>query len=111
MAKFSRDKGKRYEQQLARAYRAEGYDVSRNSNQAHQDATGIDVKGDILGLAGLHIQAKCVEKLNIWDAREQARAEAPDGWIPSVHFRRNHTDTWVAIPLEHWFRLLRQARR
>lgn len=107
---MSRNKGKRYEQELARDYRAEGYTVSRNANQADPDATGIDVKGDILGLEGLHVQAKCVEKLNIWAAREQARSEAPEGWIPSVHFRRNRADTWVAIPLEHWFRLLREAR-
>lgn len=110
MGKFSREKGRRYEQRLARHYRSHGFTVSRNSNQAHYDAQGDDPKGDLLGVhAGaerIHVQAKHDERLNIWAALAQASADAPAGWVPAVHFHRNQSDDFIAVPLADWTRLL-----
>lgn len=110
MGKASRDKGGRYERELVRAYVERGFRASRNSNQAHPNATDADPKGDLLGIeAGgwhLHVQAKFVERLNIWAALDQATADAPPGVMPTVHFRRSRTDTHVAIPWDWWINLL-----
>jgi len=44
-------------------------------------------------------ECKCVEKLNIWEAINQARANA-DKHTPAVAFSKNGEETFVAIPLK-----------
>ena len=111
MGRASREKGKRYEQKLARLYRAARFTISRNSNQAHPNATDEDPKGDLLGLhaGGLrfHVQAKHQEAIAIWACLDQTESEAPVGFIPALHFRRNNSRDWVAVPLEAWLQMLR----
>lgn len=115
MGKPSRDKGRRYEQWLARHYREHDFPCSRNSNQAHPDAQGDDPKGDLLGVhAGaerIHCQAKHDERKSIWAMLRQAEEEAPAGWVPAVHFHKNHSGHYVAIPLDDWTRMLDAVRR
>lgn len=57
------------------------------------------------------VECKNVEKLNIWEAIKQAREEARK-WkkIPLVAFTKNHEDTYVAIPIEHFLEILASSR-
>ena len=50
------------------------------------------------------IECKNVEKLSIWSAIEQARANAKD-YTPVVVFTKNHETTQVAIPFDFFIKL------
>jgi hypothetical protein len=50
------------------------------------------------------IECKCVEKINIWDAINQARVNAGTH-CPLVAFAKNNEETWVAIPLTKFIEL------
>lgn len=52
-------------------------------------------------------ECKNQEKLNIWDALEQAKDNAKDK-TPLLCFKRNHSDTYVALPLEAFLKLMRR---
>lgn len=54
-------------------------------------------------------EAKCVERLNIYAALEQARSNCPLTRVPAVVFRKNHFDAHVAIPWETFLELLHSA--
>jgi hypothetical protein len=55
------------------------------------------------------IEAKCQEKLSIWDALEQAEthAEGKPELFPLLVFRRNNSETYVTLKLEHFLKLTR----
>lgn len=56
----------------------------------------------------LAIECKNQEKLNIWDAMEQARGHAKEGVKPVVMFTRNHEGrVYVALELEDFLWLTR----
>ena len=103
----SRDKGKRGEREIAQRYAELGFDSKRTAQlQAGGDHHGV---ADVSGVPGIHIEVKRVESLNIWKALEQSERDAADGNIPTVHFRRNRTDWYVALPFADFARLLDQS--
>jgi Holliday junction resolvase len=99
----SRDKGKRGEREIVAFYREQGFDSRRT---APLQAAGFCDAADVSGVAGLHIEVKRQEALNIWKALEQAERDAPEGVVPSVHFRRNRSEWYVALRLEDFVRLV-----
>ena len=112
--KRSREKGKRYEQHVARRLRLDGFAVSRNSNQAHPNAVDEDPKGDLLGLrpfsdVPIHVQAKKDERKSIWAMLAQAIADAPIDFIPALFFSRNHDRDYVALTYEDFIFILQRA--
>jgi len=102
MAGASRRKGAGGERELAAAYREAGFDCARTPNSG-----GLRWKGDVTGVPGVHVEAKRSERLRIWQAIDQVLSEAEPGDLPAVHFRRNRSDWWVAIPLEDFLELLK----
>lgn len=90
----SRDKGKRGELEAARVLKEYGYETRRG--QQYSGATG---DADVVGLPGIHLEIKRVEKLNISKAVQQSVNDARDGELPVVMHRRNR-ETWlVTMPL------------
>ena len=75
MGKASREKGKRGERQWALVCREHGYECRRTSQYCGQSGEAADV----VGLPGVHIEVKRVERLNILDAMLQAVRDAPSG--------------------------------
>ena len=71
MGKAQREKGKRGELELAGILREEGYDTRRG-----QQYCGAAGNADVIGLPGIHIECKRVEKLNLLDAVAQAVHDA-----------------------------------
>lgn len=106
MSKSQREKGARAERAVATIYREHGFEVARVPNSG-----GLDTKGDVLGIPGVHCEVKHNEALNIWKSLLQAEAEAPAGCIPAVHFRRNRSGFYVALPLDDFIGLLKEAQR
>lgn len=99
--KRSREKGKRGEREIASLLREYGYDARR----------GVQYKGgqdspDVIGLPGTHIEVKRTERLNLYDALTQSKADAGDD-MPIVLHRKNNAE-WVVIqPLSDWINLFR----
>lgn len=99
----SRQKGARYERELARAFRAEGYDARRG-----QQYSGANGDADVVGLPGIHVEAKHVEHLNIHHAMDQAVRDARAGELPTVFHRKNNCETLVTMRLADWFQVYRE---
>ena len=58
----------------------------------------------------LSLEVKCVERLNIWAALEQAEANAKRAGVPPcVVFSRNRSPTYAALPWEDVLALYRRA--
>lgn len=99
----SRDKGKRGELELARKLRECGYGCRRG-----QQYCGANGDADVVGLPGVHIECKRVEKLNLYDAMAQARADAKLIEVPVVMHRKNNYDWMVTMSLDDWIELYRE---
>jgi len=99
----SREKGKRGERELAAALRANGYDCRRG-----QQYCGANGDADVVGLPGLHIECKRVERLNLEDAMGQAAADAKTGEKPAVFHRKNHAPWMVTMLLDDFMELYRE---
>lgn len=48
----------------------------------------------------LSIEAKNVEKINVWSCISQCEANAPSGATPCLVFTRNHAKTYAVLPWE-----------
>ena len=81
----SRAKGKRFELTLARMLRADGYEARRG-----QQFSGANGDADVVGLPGIHIEAKHAEQFRIYDWMDQAKRDARDGELPAVFFKKNN---------------------
>lgn len=76
---------------LCRFLRDKGYQDARRTAQ-YCGNTG--EAADVVGLPGIHIECKYVERINLRDALEQAKRDAPAGKIPVV-FHRANNKPWV----------------
>ena len=59
----------------------------------------------MVGIEGLHIECKRVEKLNIDNAYKQAAEDARDGETPVVMHRKNGQKWKVTLSLEDFMKL------
>lgn len=105
MGKMSREKGKRGEREWASFCREHGY---RNVRRSVQYSGRAGTAADCIGLPGIHQEIKRVEKLNLYDAVNQAvrDSNAEDkGNIPIVAHRKNDCEWLVTMRAEDWFAL------
>ena len=100
---MSRDKGKRGELELSHILKEYGYDVQRG-----QQYCGANGDADVIGLPYIHCEVKRVEKLNLYDAMAQAKADAREGEIPAVFHRRNHDEWKVTLRLSDFMEIYRE---
>lgn len=100
MGKSSREKGKRGERELAHVLNEYGFDCRRG-----QQFCGKNGDADVVGLPGIHIECKRVEKLNIENAMEQSVNDAREGEIPVVTHRKNGKPWLVTLRLEGFMEL------
>lgn len=103
MGKSQREKGKRGERELAGILREYGYDCRRG-----QQYCGSSGDADVIGLPGIHIECKRVEKLNLLDAVLQAVRDAAKGLLPAVFHRKDRCEWLVTMRLEDWIRIYRE---
>lgn len=99
----SREKGKRGERQWRDELRAAGY-AARRGQQFSGSPSSPDVVCDALHWA--HFEVKCVERLNIEDAMEQARRDGGTK-VPLLAHKRNHRRWLVTMDAETFFQFLR----
>lgn len=95
----SKRKGKRGELEFANLCKEHGFNTRRS-----QQYSGINGDADVVGLDGIHIEVKRVERLNISNAMKQAIRDSKDGEIPIVAHRKNRENWKVTMGLDDWFK-------
>ena len=105
MAVNSRRKGAAGERELAHKLNDYGFDTRRT---VQYNGKAEDGQADLLGLPGIHIECKRVEKLNLYDAMAQAIHDAKDAELPAVFHRRNHCEWLVSMRLDDWIKLYKE---
>ncbi len=101
MAKKSQRKGRAGELELVRILQTHGIDA------APGQAVSYGATPDVVGVDGIHVECKRVERLNVPAAMEQAIRDAErfsDGQ-PALFHRRNRGAWLVTMRLEDWLHL------
>lgn len=96
----SRDKGKRGELEVAHLLKEYGYGARRG-----QQFSGANGDADVVGLPGIHIEVKRVEKLNIEKAVDQSCLDAKLNELPIVLHRKNRRPWLVTMTFLDWMNL------
>lgn len=104
MGTMSRNKGKLGELEIAHILQRYGYPARRSVQY-----NGWQGEADVVGVEGLHIEVKRVERLNIEEAMAQSRRDAKDGEIPIVFHRRNHKGWLATLPLDDFIKIYKQV--
>lgn len=98
--KNSRQKGARFERTLAAALRDYGYECRRG-----QQYCGANGDADVIGLPGIHIEAKHQERMSLYDWMEQAKRDAKSDELPAVFHKKNNAEILVSMELADWIKL------
>ena len=98
-----RNKGASYERHIASLFRAEGYEARRG-----QQYCGVNGDADVIGIPGIHIECKAVERLNLYDAMAQAKRDARENEIPVVIHKKNYCADLVTMEFSEWIKLYRE---
>ena len=101
MGSKSQRKGARGEQELAAVLREYGYEIRRGGSLSFGEVP------DLVGLPGVHIEVKRVERLNVPEAMHQATRDSErfrDG-APAVFHRRSREPWLVTMRLADWMTL------
>jgi Holliday junction resolvase len=108
MAINSKQKGARFERQLASMFREYGYSDARRTQQ-YCGNTGD--ASDVVGLPGLHIEAKHQEAMRLYDWIDQAKRDAAangKGNLPAVFHKKNHCEILVTMTLDDFMNIYRE---
>ena len=100
----SKRKGANGEREIANILKDHGYDCRRTAQYNGKEQGSL---ADVIGLDGIHIEVKRVERINIDMCMEQAIRDCQDD-IPTVWHRRNNKPWYVTMRLEDWIKLYEQ---
>ena len=99
-------KGKNGELELARKLKEYGYDVRRSVQYNGKAEEG---EADLIGLPGIHVECKRVERLQLYDAVDQAKRDSEGTEQLPVVFHRKNRCEWLAImPLDAFIEMYRE---
>ena len=103
MGSSQRNKGAGGERELVKVLNDLGFDVHRGYVFYHEP--------DVIGIPGIHIECKRVEKLDIKKAMEQAISESKkkDGGTPCVFHRVNRKPWMVTMRDIDWLELFQHS--
>ena len=107
MAVNSKQKGARFERQLASRFREYGYDARRTAQYCGNTGDA----SDVVGLPGIHVEAKHAEQMRLYEWIAQAKRDAAAGGgnaLPAVFHKKNHAEILVTMEIEDWFNLYRE---
>jgi len=102
--KNSRAKGARGERELSNLLKEHGFDTRRG-----QQYCGANGDADVVGLPGIHIECKRVEKLNVYNALEQAKSDKKEDEIATVFHRKDRSDWLVTMSFADWVEMYKKT--
>lgn len=98
----SKQKGARFERSLASKLREYGYAARRTAQYCGNSGDA----SDVVGLDGIHIEAKHQEKMCLYDWMAQAKRDASGtGNLPTVFHKKNNAEILVTMELHDWMKL------
>lgn len=98
----SNQKGKKGELEFSNLCKEHGFNTRRS-----QQYSGINGDADVVGLDGIHIEVKRVERLNLSKAMKQAIEDSSEGKMPIVAHRKNREEWKITMMADDWFELYR----
>lgn len=104
----SKQKGARFERSLASIFREQGYKDARRTAQ-YCGNTGD--ASDVVGLPGIHVEAKHQERMMLYDWITQAKRDAEangKGDLPAVFHKKNNAEILVTMTIWDWFEVYRE---
>ena len=101
----SKDKGARFERLLASRFREYGYGARRTAQYCGNTGDA----SDVVGLPGLHIEAKHQERMQLYDWMAQAKRDSSGtGRLPAVFHKKNNAEILVTMEFEDFMNLYRE---
>ena len=103
----SKQKGARFERQLAGIFRDYGYDARRTAQYCGNTGDAADVTG----LPGLHCEAKHCEQMRLYEWMAQAKRDAEASGnhvLPAVFHKKNNADILVTMTLPDFMNIYRE---
>jgi Holliday junction resolvase len=100
MGKMSRDKGKRFEREIANKFKDWGYPARRSA----QFCGNTGEAPDVMGVPGIHIEAKHQEHMRLYDWMDQAVRNSK-GMNPVVIHKANAKPVLVTMRFDDWIAL------
>lgn len=103
----SKQKGARFERHLASRFREYGYDARRTAQYCGNTGDA----SDVVGLPGIHVEAKHAEQMRLYEWIAQAKRDAAAGGgnaLPAVFHKKNHAEILVTMELDDWMNLYRE---
>ena len=101
----SKQKGARFERTLASIFRDYGYEARRTAQYCGNTGDA----SVVVGLPGIHIEAKHQETMRLYDWMSQAKRDAEGtGNLPAVFHKKNNAEILVTMTLGDWFNLYRE---
>ena len=94
MGRMSRQKGKRGEREAAAEL---GAILGVDARRGVQYQGGPDSPDVVLPGVPIHVEAKRTERLSLWSAIEQAKADAPSGSVPCVWHKANRKPSVIIV--------------
>ena len=105
MAVNSKQKGARFERHLASRFREYGYEARRTNQYCGNTGDA----SDVVGLPGIHIEAKHQETMRLYEWMSQAKRDAArKGNLPAVFHKKNNAEILVTMEFEDWMHLYRE---
>lgn len=107
MAVNSKQKGARFERLLASKFREYGYEARRTAQYCGNTGDA----SDVVGLPGIHVEAKHQERMQLYEWMAQAIRDAEaggEGRLPAVFHKKNNADILVTMRLEDFICLYRE---
>ena len=100
----SKQKGARFERKLASKLTEFGYEARRTAQYCGKSGEA----ADLVGLPGLHIEAKHRETMRLYDWMAQAKREAKGNKLPAVFHKKNNAPILVTMELDDFMVLYRE---
>lgn len=105
MAVNSKQKGARFERHLASKFREYGYEARRTAQYCGNTGEA----SDVVGLPGIHIEAKHQETMRLYEWISQAKRDAAGtGRLPAVFHKKNNAEILVTMSFDDWMQLYRE---
>lgn len=97
---MSRDKGARFEREIAGRLKDEGYNTRRGSSFIGES--------DVVGLPDVHLELKAREQMRLYDWMEQSKRDAGEQEKPIVIHKQNYKEILVTMRFDDWIEFYRE---
>lgn len=107
MAVNSKQKGARFERQLASRFREYGFEARRTAQYCGNTGDA----SDVIGLPGIHVEAKHQERMQLYEWMAQAKRDAAAGGgnaLPAVFHKKNNAEILVTMEFDTFMKLYKE---